>query len=849
MPKKYKNSLSETFVRWALVGFLSFFPGLLVRGQGRPEPDANPKALPVKTINYNYISGNKKYYRVTSLVVLPPGNYRIAAHLLIENGGELRITNSKVLVRGNVILRTDSKLYVRDSEFGIENYYPREFNYWWEGGHLHTERALIGGVKLGGLHNTATFWLNNGVWDAFDTTVQYSGGILLGWSMKGYQGRPDQMGGTLRADGLFQGETPDALHMSGWGDAFLKNSEFALSLYFYANGTTTGKVDLNLDPENKIAPAPKPAVVYGNPKIHTGVTNPITGSPWRLSLQNVRVPLWYLFAQESRMTAPPVTIVMHNGKNVFCKFMGKNITGSPKLGGPWSNYYKILPGLPSIRNPGWHPMPPNCSVTIANVTFQSGPNTNDWTYVRGWGLYIRGGGTNFSVTGPSQLVEIWFEDGTLSLTGGQNFNMGCHCNTIEAHGTANINIKNAALGEFGVSHTIQGEITAFGRSKIRIENARVSDLGLRTKRETEPNTSFGIDAGTIDITRFYVDDLGKLGAYPSQNGKININKAGPLNNWDLQNTDFESPVTAGIPQFWKGSNVSGIRTSSILPGSKGKYSFEYRTSGSSGSIYKSIPNLPEGTKLDMVGRIRILQAGGPSYWLEIRNLAGTTSKNSFFKSTTGSWIRAGILDYSVGKNQKSTLFSFLSSKGNAQVRLDDFSIHLSNWWDNDNFANMGFEDRNYHETGRYPSFWKAPDFWKVWDAQCVPSTSLSPGAPSGSRSVKVVTTNVQGLLFKDLTFIKPYDTFEVTGWVKGIPHAGFPCWIKVQIGEGATFWDTSKPYNKLVNILGDSTWKFFRVKYTAPSYPNKKRYTRLNFECWGGIGNIMFVDEIKVRFL
>jgi len=74
---------------------------------------------------------------------------------------------------------------------------------------------------------------------------------------------------------------------------------------------------------------------------------------------------------------------------------------------------------------------------------------------------------------------------------------------------------------------------------------------------------------------------------------------------------------------------------------------------------------------------------------------------------------------------------------------------------------------------------------------------------------------------------------------------GATCWLKVQVGEGSSFWNTGLPFNRLYTVQGDGLWHQFHIVYTAPSYPSKQVYTRLNLECFGAAGNVMFVDDIS----
>jgi hypothetical protein len=808
-----------------------------VAGAQGPEPDADLAALTPVIVAPN--SGSD--YIVVGVVTLNPGHYEIRANLILGHGSELRIRGAMVDIVGNVELREGGHLSAVDSTVRQVNSYPRQFGYTWTGGHLYTERCVIGGIKTGYLVNFSAFWLHRGLWEAVDTTVQYSAGILPGVARRGFNGNAAWKGGTLIARRLFQGEAPDFVYGSSLGDVMLSDSTFNLSIGVYADGPAPVQATFDMSSRNPIVHD-----VYGDPANHAGVTRPIANSTWRLQLDNVRVPFWHLVANDMSNSGRPLTLTMDNAENVLCAFSGRDLTGSPTLGGDWSRYQGQLPGLPSAAPPGWHAMPPGASVSLGNATFRAGATD---ALVRQWGIYLIGPSSNVSVTGTSAIAEIVLEDARLSLQGGKDFDMGLLAATIDLHGTSVLTANNVSIGQFGAVHGLYGKIEAVGRATCTLTNVRVADCALITGIETKPNSSQGLAQGRITVQNVYPE--GQLDQIPYPPGSITVARASVTQNTDRQNLGFEGGIQAsGSPDYW---SVQSIAAGSLVTGRpspcpSGTRSYRYQTSGSAGRLFKSL-TLPEGTHVTLLGHARIQSlAGGQSLGFGL-SAPGSTSRQGLLGTGLTTWQLVSVPDLILGPGNAVPVEAafFNTPAGNADVLLDDVRVHISNWWDNNNLANLDFEDTRYRDGGGYPEYWRAPDYWHVSRGIAVAeSADRRPGSP-GQRSVRVtqlgdITTD----LYKDWTFLLPGDVVTVQGWVKGIPIGTTSCWIQLQLGEGFSWNDRGYGNNQWAIFPSDRQWRQFSLTYTVPCPPIKQAFTRFNVDCFRGDGNVLLVDDITV---
>ena len=303
--------------------------------------------------------------------------------LVIANGANLLFRKGRLRVRGNVVFQEGGFALVQEAEMQVLCDYPVEHNYWFRGGLLHTQSAVIGGSETSnGASLNSTFYLSRGHWTARDTIIKCAGGLMFG-AREGQGGDESLKGGTLDADGLYAGKSADSVILSGRGDATIRNSTVAIRLSIWAD--VGGSTELDFDSERVIGHR-----VYGDRNVHdannrAAVTNHIAGSPWRLELENVKVTLWSLAMRDVTQNGPQVTVTLRNTREATLRVMGEDLRGSPVLGGPWRNHYpapRNLPGLPSSRAPGAHGIPPGCDVSIGNVRFVA--PSNQWAYPGAW---------------------------------------------------------------------------------------------------------------------------------------------------------------------------------------------------------------------------------------------------------------------------------------------------------------------------------------------------------------------------------------------------------------------------------------------------------------------------------
>jgi len=801
----------------ALGAWLVLLPCSVV-AQAPNEFDFDTTQLAVTTIPPNGAT-----HAITTAVTYTGQNLVLNAPLVVRANAELRLVRSVLTVHGSILMEDGSRVTVIDSSVLLPNQYQHQYEMRNEGGLLHTERAVIGsGYQGNALHHTRLLHLR-GTWVARQTVVQGMGAVLANGRV-GWFGDPRHKGGSVFADGLYEGDRADAVHMSGVGDAVLANGTMNVGLYYDAGASTQPvAATINLDSRSPLD------IVYGDPVVHSNVTAPIVAHPCRLEMRNHRSVTWQFFAVNASSSGPLHTLTLANAEEVIASFHGNDLVGTPVLGGPWSTYYGELPGLPSTTRPGHHAMPPGCSIRLGNVKFQSGPGVNDWNRIRSWGLYPRGANTNLTITGPSLIAEIIMSGGQLRLNGTGSYEMGIHANIIRLQANANLQIDNAAIGEFVATGGLVALVEATENSSCTITNSRMAPVRLHTTSAAASITGQNL----IGVQNIVVD--------PGGGGSIQVVQASPTQSWDLQNLGFESPLAGGLPPYWSATALSGSLPTDPAPGSTGTKSYELVAQ--SGAVLQKQVTLSPGTFVTVVGAAKVLQYPTGGAQLLLRAANGATTMSKAVGPQLNTWQRVHVPLLTVGTAASPTLLQFVAGGLPARVRLDDYRVQVGSWWDTDNFGNVGFE-LGYRFSGMAPNYWSAPDAWNSFQVRCSGDTgNVRPGAAPGSRSLRMDLTALNGHVYKDLTFLRHGDTAVVRGWTRGVsPGQGV---TQAAIGDGPNFFVLGLGSNQQTPaMLCDGVWRSFMLTYVVPSNPT---YTRLNLACYDVPGTQCWFDDITVE--
>lgn len=799
-----------------LVGVL-WLPGSLV-AQAPNEFDFDANQLAVTTI-----PPNGAPHAVSTLVTYTNQNLVLNAPLTVHAGAELRLVGSILKVFGDIVMQEGSRITVIDSSLFLPCQYARQYELRNEGGLLHTERAVIGSTRVGNVLTTTFIMNQRGAWLARQTVAQALVS-LHGDGRQGWLGNPLWKGGSVFADGLYEGEATDAIHAGGMGDVILANGTMNVGFYFDAAGPQSSAVTLDLDSRSRLN------VVYGDPTVHSGVTQPVANSPCRLELRNHRSAFWRLFASNASSTGALQTITLRNAEEIICNFRGVDLVGSPTLGGPWSNYYAVLPGLPSTLRPGHHGIPPGCSVRLGNVVFQSGPGPNDWNRVSLWGIYTNGSATNLTITGPTALAELWMRDGQLNIVGTDSFDMGLACQTVHLQGSAHLNITNAAVGQFGTGSSAVGLIEANDSSTCTIVNSRMAPMLLKTN-----------GGGTITAQNLFTTQSPTIDS--AGGGTVTLVQANPGQNWDRQNLDFEAALLGGVPPFWLAQAVTGSLVADPAPGAGGTNAYQLVAQATNGSLRKQL-SLPPQTFVTVLGSAKVLQAptGGAQLSLQASNGANVTAR-SLDLLQTNLWQRVQVPLLTVTSGASPTAVQFGASGLPATVRLDGIRIHIGSWWDADNLANLDFEG-GYRFQGHAPTYLPMPDAWQGSRVRCAADAgNVRPGALPGSRSASMTLQGQFGGVSKDLTFLRQGDSVVVGGWVRGV-SANAAAHAEVIIGNGQTFYLVGFGNQHSGPIPFDGAWHHFQLTYLVPANPS---FTRIDLGLYDAAGTQGWYDDLTVE--
>lgn len=764
------------------------------------------------------------------------GSIAAPCELVVEAGGTLDLRGSRTTVFGNVVLLPGGLLRVTDGDLLLGCQYPSEYSFLFLGGQLDTLRVSIGGNPA--TEGVAKFLLDKGLWSARDTVVNYSAGILVG-SELGRDGDPLRRGGTLIADGLLAGAASDYVSMSGYGDVTLHNSAFRVSLALHDPGVPSPPVPLHL-PGDELFVGP---IVYGDPAVHDGtnrpaVTEPITGSPWRLEFVNTTVTKWRLVLFGAGAASSNRTYELYGAEDLSVSIHAEDLSGSPVRSGPWSTFYPPpyeLTDLPTTSPPGYHALPPGCGVTIGGVTIRSAPN--EWNRLHSWDFYLKGNGS-FTATGPTRVGELIMSgDAQVTLRGKEGFDSGLRCVSAKLADTARLVIRDAVVGS-EPSHF--GFLFAAGQSVVDLDRVRLRRLQLQTGTQTGGGPFLGVDAGTI-LLGHHVRELA-----PGETFTVVGSPGGTISVADdeLRNMDFEGPVTGNTPEAWSRTNVTCYSSTNVPPSSPGTRSVRYQSSAASGSIEHAL-TLPARTPVEAHLWVRPGTMPGGSY--EARLIDGTGQQVTASLPTSGGWqfVTLPRFTMSAGTNQLRLQLRHQGATGPVSIRFDDVIVRTPGYWESDNLFNLGFEEprRRHDLTDKYGAI-NGPDYWTTLHAN---SRAITTGLRAGAtgRAVRLDVDEPSAVLRKKLYVPVPGQQVTVSGWVKPVRPGGGTFNVDLYVATGDRYWDTSNPSTQWLRLQGITQWTWFTLTHTVPPPPEFDGFTTIAIK-GGDAGDRLLVDDLTV---
>lgn len=811
-------------------------------------PDADPGALPATPV-----------HRPNGTRVLPDGTQRPAlfvrderfwtpghrhqigspgapCDLVVEEGGRLRLRDSQIVVHGDVVLGADGRLDLEQCDLWLGNVESREFNVWWEGGHLDTRGVRIGGNPL--TRKISGFYLDHGLWTAQDTTVSLSGGILVGTNNGRYR-RDRRRGGILRADGLYAGDAGDYVHLSGWGDVTLRNSAFGVSIRLYDTGPTNGVSPLDLRSSQRFG-SPE---VYGDPQVHDGthrpgVDHPIPGARWRLELEETTVTIWRVAFHGIGPNGSARTYRLDNAEAISVGLHGEGLSGSPRRIGNWSAYYPApLPDLPTADAPGHHGIPPGCGLQIGNLTLLSPPDR--FSYIVSWGLYLDEP-TTFTVRGPTNVGEIYLWDTTLILEGIEGYQAGLRCLTAQLSGTAHLTIRN---GVVGAQAGLEGDLLATGRSSVLLDSVRTRRVRLRTAAQTRFGPNNGINAGNITVRDPWPSVEAGETMTTQRTGQGVIDVGPPV----FANADLESGSgPGGAPQNWAvgGSGNASIDTSRARPGSPtGSRSARYTATGGTGSLALAA-DLPPGTRIEAYAWLRASQlpsAGALEAGIWTAN--GPADLRAVTIAANGTWQLMRLGELVVGANDGAVAIGIRHSgtSGRIDVHIDDVVVKMPSFEDSTNLLNLDFELPRVRQLDSTPFNRAAPDYWGLLNG----TTELITSSGAQGRAARIHVDGGKATLRKDLDFLAPGTRIRVSGRVRATDVGGGAIPVDLHIGEGNRYWQ-ALPGHQYQRIQDATSWTPFQLTYQKTS--GSTDATAVVIAC-GDTGVTLDVDDVQIEIL
>ncbi len=811
--------------------------------------DEAPDALPVTTLyatathQRRNTTTSKNAHAVRDRRVISDRQVVVSnCDLLVDGDGHLRLERCWLRVQGDVFLKDRGVLELVDCRVQVENSFPRQFNYWFEGGELRTTRCLIGGVSdAAGNAQITTFQLHRGHWQLVDTTIQYSGGILLGEGRSGQSRDPFLRGGSLHADGIHQGAVADAIVPSGYADVILRNSTFNLRLALYADGKTPSRNTIDFITNRTIA-----SVVYGDaalvdsmPLTRKRVTHDIKELPYRLEIENSVVPFWFVGIYGISSSGAATTFVFQDAQGLNVGLHAKDLRGRPLAIGPWSQYTNDIPQLPAVQPSGHHEMPPGCGVRIGNVDIVA-PATRA-TRISGWSLYLEGTATDFSIEGPTHLAEIVMLEGKLAISGREAYDARIAANTIELHRDAVLALSNVSIGRFDLNVAAQPYMQLEGRASCTIDTALIEGLRVRSSAERFCCREQGVNATTFLIRNFIERDR-PLDAVATGQSVFTVQRATATQDFDLTNANMDSAAVGGQAASWKSSGVGAQQSSDKRPWSSSVACNELTTTANTATMSKTL-RVAAGSFVAVRAWIKpITVPSGAGLRLRI---TGTASGTTFVDvPLDGSeWRQSIATPHRVSPQDTSIEVALVFTGASLRVRVDDVEIRPTSWADIDTVTNADFDEASVLGFGFPPLQLRHPAFWSVWNGNASYESSLvRPGARAGSKALRFSVTAGEGQISKLFRDLAEGTLVRVTGWMRVVASQRQA--LKVHIGDERQWWDTSFGNNQLFYVYDAAAWTQFTVDYRVPI---GSRATRIAVT-GASPGADILIDDLQVTF-
>jgi hypothetical protein len=826
---------------------------MLLAGALPPQasPGEDPASLPVVNLTANATHSQrnrtavKNAYAVRNSQTITDSQVVVSnCDLLVDGDGHLRLERCWLRVQGDIFLKERGLLELIDCRVELSNTYPKQFNYWWEGGELRTTRCLIGGRAFpAGSPQTSTFELHRGLWNAFQTTVQYSGGIQIGLGRLGYGQDPFLRGGTLYADGLQQGATADAVIVSGYGDVVLKNSTFNLNVSLYADSGQTTQSAFDFTTLQPIS-----GEVYGDrnvidslPLTRAPVTRDVPGLPYRLEIENTVVPFWFVGIYGVATTGPRTTFEFQDPAGLIVGIHALDLQGSPVPVGPWATYGTRIPQLPATQSCGADDMPPGCGVRIGNLDIVAPSNRP--ARISSWSFYLEGPQTNFSIQGPTKIAEIFMLDGQLAITGSEAYDARVDANTISLHRNASLTLQNVSIGQFDSTVSVQRYLELQGMSSCTIQHALIHGLKVRSRPEVYCCINQGVEATTLSVSDFLECDM-PLDAVATGASAFTVQRATPAQNFDLTNVNMDTAPVGGAPAFWSSSNLLATATTDTRPLTTSQASNELQSLSNTSTMSKSLP-VAAGSFVAARAWVKPITAPANSslQFTVSGSASGVTSVNVPLTapSTNNGWIQVILPPHKVAALDGPIDVAFVFTGTGLTVRLDDIDIRPTSWWDRNTVTNLDFDEDDTVGYSFPPTEYRYPAFWSVWNCNAMFDTNvIRPLAAPGSRSVRLAVTGGAGQLFKILEDIAPGTNIHVTGWIRVISPVPQP--LKVHVGDNARWWDSTYGNNQIFYAANPTAWTPFTLNYLVPSNGSMTRIIVTG----GAPGDDILVDDIEV---